>query len=60
MITRRNLLWLIPLLLFVSYPLWRSSAAAFLSPRGGYDASLANRKLDAHNFDLGGVHITQS
>ncbi len=60
MITRRNLIWLIPLLLFLSYPLWRSPAAAFLSPRGGYDASFADRKLDSHNFDLEGVRITQS
>ncbi len=33
----RNLLWLIPLLLILSNPLWRGPAAAFLKPRGGYD-----------------------
>jgi LPS export ABC transporter protein LptC len=60
MITRRNLTWLIPLLLFVSYPLWRAPVAAFLTPRGEYDPSLANRKLDSHNFDLKNVRITQS
>ena len=60
MITRRNLIWLIPLVLFVSYPLWRIPASSFLSPRGGYDASLADRKLDSHNFDLEGVRISQS
>ncbi len=60
MITRRNIVWLIPLALFVSYPLWRIPATTFLTPRGGYDASLADRKLDAHNFDLEGVHISQS
>jgi len=60
MITRRNLIWLIPLALFVSYPLWRIPVATFLTPRGGYDASLADRKLDGHNFDLEGVRISQS
>lgn len=60
MITRRNLIWLIPLALFVSYPLWRIPATTFLTPRGGYDASLADRKLDTHNFDLEEVRISQS
>lgn len=60
MITRRNLIWLIPVTLFVFYPLWSIPVGTFLSPRGGYDPSLANRKLDTHNFDLQRVHITQS
>lgn len=60
MITRRNLIWLIPLFLALTFPLWRPPVAAFLSPRGGYDPSLANRKLDEHNFKLETVHITQS
>ncbi len=60
MITRRNLVWLIPFLLFLSFPLWQRPAASFLAPRGGYDASLAERKLDAHNFNMDTVHITQS
>ncbi len=60
MITRRNLVWFIPLLLFLTFPLWRPPVASFLSPRGGYDPSLANRKLDAHNFNMDKVHISQS
>lgn len=60
MITRRNLIWLIPLFLALTFPLWRPPIAAFLSPRGGYDASLANRKFDEHNFKLETVQITQS
>jgi LPS export ABC transporter protein LptC len=35
----RNLLWLVPLGLFISSPLWRGAAADFLKPRGGYDAT---------------------
>jgi len=60
MITRRNLTWLIPFFLFLTFPLWRPPIASFLSPRGGYDPSLANRKLDEHNFKLEHVHIAQS
>ena len=60
MITRRNLIWLIPLFLIITFPLWRPPVATFLSPRGGYDPSLANRKLDEHNFKLKNVHIAQS
>lgn len=60
MITRRSLVWLIPLGLFLTFPLWRPPVAAFLSPRGGYDPSLAKRKLDAHNFNMDQVIISQS
>ncbi len=60
MITRRNLIWIIPLCLFFTFPLWRIPVAKFLTPRGGYDPSLAMRKLDAHNFNMENVHITQS
>ena len=60
MITRRNLIWLLPFLLFISFPLWRIPVSAFLAPRGGYDPALANRKLDNHNFAMDNVHITQS
>lgn len=60
MMTRRNLVWLIPLCLFLTFPLWRIPAASFLTPRGGYDASLAERKLDVHKFNMEQVHVTQS
>ena len=60
MISRRNLTWFIPLLLLLTFPLWRPPVASFLTPRGGYDASLTNRKLDEHNFTMEQVHITQS
>ena len=60
MMTRRNLVWLIPLFLFLTFPLWRIPVASFLTPRGGYDPSLAERKLDVHNFNMDNVHITQS
>ncbi|MEN8189523.1 MAG: LPS export ABC transporter periplasmic protein LptC [Thermodesulfobacteriota bacterium] len=60
MITRRNLVWLIPLALFISFPIWRGPVGSFLAPRGGYDPSLANRTTDRHNFTMYTVHIIQS
>jgi len=60
MITSRNLIWIIPFLLFLSFPLLRIPTASFLTPRGGYDSSLEDRQLDAHNFVMDGVYITQS
>ncbi len=60
MITRRNLIWLIPFFLFITFPLWRIPVGTFLTPRGGYDPTLANRKLDTHNFSMDDAHITQS
>lgn len=60
MTSSRSLVWLIPLALFLTFPVWRIPMAAFLSPRGGYDPSLAERSLDEHNFNMETVHITQS
>ena len=57
MIQRRNYIWLVPLALMISYPLWRLPAAAFLTPRGGYDPAYANLKSDVHNFVMQSVTI---
>ena len=55
----RNLLWIIPLALFVSSPLWRPSVVAFLSPRGGYDAGLAAlSSQQQQNFVMDSITIT--
>jgi LPS export ABC transporter protein LptC len=60
MISRRNLIWAIPFTIFLTFPLWRIPVAGFLNPRGGYDPTLDNRKLDTHNFSLDQIHISQS
>jgi LPS export ABC transporter protein LptC len=56
----RNLIWLVPLTLLLTFPLWRIPLATFLSPRGGYDPSMTQNRPDAHNFTMNTVHITQS
>ncbi len=60
-INRRNLLWLVPLFLFLSSPLWEPSVASFLKPRGGYNAGreIANEK-QAQNFVMDAMTLTMS
>jgi LPS export ABC transporter protein LptC len=59
-LTRRNLIWLIPLGLIVTFPLWRLPLATFLEPRGGFDHDFANRDDRAHNFTMEQVVILQN
>jgi len=55
----RNLLWMIPLGLFLTSPLWKPSVAAFLTPRGGYDAELAAQASQREqNFVMDAITIT--
>ncbi len=55
----RNLLWVFPLALIISSPLWKGSVEAFLRPRGGYDAKVAEAyKRHAQNFVMDNLTIT--
>lgn len=57
----RNLLWVIPLGLFLTSPVWRPAVGKFLTPRGGYDANMEERSRDAQkNFVMDTVTITLS
>ena len=63
MITKpRNLLWIMPLVLFVTSPLWQPSVAAFLMPRGGYNPKLAQvvDESPIQNFIMDSVAITMT
>src|SRR6056297_1453875 len=60
MITRRNALWLIPLLLILTFPLWKIPVASFLAPRGGFDSGESSKKNEGYNFSMDGVTILQS
>ncbi|MDR3090374.1 MAG: LPS export ABC transporter periplasmic protein LptC [Desulfobulbaceae bacterium] len=51
-LTRRNAVWLIPLALIVTYPLWHMPLAAFLAPRGGFDPSYGKGEREGYNFRL--------
>lgn len=56
----RNLLWLIPLALLVSSPLWKPALTDFLTPRGGFDSSVVDPLADGpeENFIMDSITIT--
>lgn len=58
----RNLLWILPLLLFAGSPLWQPPVTAFLAPRGGYNPKLAQPPEDTpiQNFIMDSVAITMT
>jgi LPS export ABC transporter protein LptC len=58
----RNLLWLLPLLLLLTSPLWKPEFASFLRPRGGYAApDLGLDDLDQEQrFIMDAIAITMS
>lgn len=59
MLHSRNLLWIIPLLLLVTFPAWRKPLATFLEPRGGYDPDFGKQDQNVQNFILEEVVIIQ-
>ena len=56
----RNLLWILPLLIFLTSPLWQPPVARFLTPRGGYNPKLAEieEQTPVQNFSMDQVSIT--
>jgi LPS export ABC transporter protein LptC len=60
MIKRRNLIWLIPLALTITFPAWRIPVAGFLAPRHGSDYSAAQTAGHRQDFTMETVKILQS
>lgn len=60
MIKRRNLIWLIPLGLMITFPLWRIPVAKFLTPRVTYNSSVTQKDTESHDFNMEVVRILQS
>ena len=57
----RNLLWLIPVLLFVTSPLWKPALTAFLQPRGIYDPLVVRQPTEQQqSFIMDAITITMS
>ncbi|GBE12017.1 lipopolysaccharide-assembly, LptC-related [bacterium BMS3Abin13] len=60
-INRRNLLWLVPLFLFLSSPVWEPPVASFLKPRGGYNAGQERASgKQAQDFVMDALTLTMS
>lgn len=59
-INRRNLIWLIPVLMIVTFPLWRLPVSSFLAPRGLDENSVAAGTEKEQDFIMQKVLITQN
>jgi LPS export ABC transporter protein LptC len=58
----RNLLWLVPLVLFLTSPLWKPLLASYLKPRGGYEpiSIVDSEKVPSQSFIMDTITITMS
>ena len=59
-LNRRNLVWLIPVLIIVTFPVWRLPVSSFLTPRGLEESSVASGPEKEHDFVMQKVLITQN
>lgn len=59
-LNRRNLVWLIPLLMIVTFPAWRVPVATFLMPRGVEDSGPGPDNQKEQNFVMQKVVIVQN
>jgi LPS export ABC transporter protein LptC len=56
----RNTIWLVPLLIIVTFPLWSIPIGNFLTPLGGFDNEPQDQPTDSHNFNMDAVKILQN
>lgn len=56
----RNSIWLIPLLLIITFPVWSHPIGKFLTPRGGFDPEVKKAPKKSHDFKMDKVKITQN
>ncbi|MDJ0623363.1 MAG: LPS export ABC transporter periplasmic protein LptC [Desulfocapsaceae bacterium] len=60
MISGRNAIWIIPVALFLTFPLWKKPVGSFLKPRGDFSSSPPGQKAEGYNFAMAGITILQS
>ena len=60
MISYRNLTWALPLIIFITGPLWYRSAANFLTPKSGFDSPMQRQQSNVHDFTMDDVFLIQS
>ena len=56
----RNTVWLVPLVLILTFPLWRIPVGSFLTVRGDFDSKTETSQKDSHNFRMETVKILQN
>lgn len=55
---RRNAIWMIPLLLIITFPLWSIPVGNFLAPRGDFSQDEEGTQQQERSFNLENVSIT--
>jgi len=56
----RNTVWLIPLILILTFPFWRIPIGAFLTPKGGFKPEMSSEEPSNRNFSMETVKILQN
>lgn len=56
----RNTIWLIPLAIILTFPLWSIPVGKFLTPRGGFDEDSGAGRENTHNFNMKQIKILQN
>jgi LPS export ABC transporter protein LptC len=56
----RNTVWLVPLLLILTFPLWRTPVGSFLTPRGGIEHKVQSPLSSNNSFNMENVKILQN
>lgn len=56
---RRNIVWVIPLLCLLTFPLWRTPVGNFLAPREGVEFTKNQQKKDGQKFSMDTVILYQ-
>ena len=59
-LNRRNLVWLIPALMILTFPVWQKPISSFLAPRGLEESNVAPGAEKEHDFVMQKVLITQN
>ncbi len=59
-LSKRSVLWLLPMVVFLTSPLWKPFLVDFLRPRGTIDQSLEEESNQEQVFSMDEVEITMS
>ena len=59
-LNRRNLVWLIPVLMIITFPVWQKPISSFLAPRGLEESNVDATTEKKHDFVMQKVLITQN
>ena len=60
MISGRNAIWLIPVAIILTFPLWKNPVSSFLAPRGDFTSNSPGQDAVGYNFVMAGITILQS